>query len=347
MTGSIGYYVHHQGKGHLARALAIAARDPQLFVLLGTGLAGHTGDVPFLELQPDLPDAATWFDAYSRQASSLHYAPLANAGLRHRMATLAGWIEREKPGLIVCDVSVEIAMLARLTGTPSVHVRLGGERNDAAHLEAFRSARALLAPFHAMLDDPATLSWVRRKTVYCPGISARPAAKSATGNMILVVNGAGGAMLDGDAVAAAARATPGFQWRAIGPVMPPADSPENLTLPGWVENAEAEIANAALVIGAAGDGLVSAVIAAGKYFICLPQARPFNEQHSKAGRLQEAGAAITLQAWPPPDEWPGLIRRAMALDVARLAGLHDPDGANKAFEFLTSCLGHETAAWPH
>ena len=66
-------------------------------------------------------------------------------------------------------------------------------------------------------------------------------------------------------------------WQAIGPVSNPAASPVNLQLLGWVENADDYIAAASIVIGAAGDGVVNSVIAAGKPFICLPQDRPYGE----------------------------------------------------------------------
>ncbi len=336
MDPAIGYYVHHQGRGHLARALAIACQQPERFVLLGTGLSGNTQDVAALELASDLPDAATWFDNDGAAPRSLHYAPLGNAGIRNRMAVLANWIERTRPGLIVCDVSVEVAMLARLTATPTVYVRLNGNRTDLAHAEAFRNATALIAPFHAALDDPETPAWIRRKTAYLPGITTIKAGHLPATDVILVVNGAGGEALNGEAIAAAAIANPHFAWRTIGPVSAVAGMPANLTMLGWIADTSAELANAAIIVGAAGDGLVSAVIAAQKPFICLPQPRPFEEQHFKARRLQALGAAVALETWPDAGAWAGVIEQALRLEPSRLHALHDPDGARKAFDFLTS-----------
>ncbi len=336
MSRIIGYYVHHQGRGHLARALAIARYQPECFVLLGSGLAGQTGDVRFIELAADLPDPATYFDDYARHSASLHYAPLGHAGIRNRVAALTAWIARAQPALIVCDVSVEIAMLARLTGTPAVYVRLNGDRGDPPHCEAFRAAKALLAPFHAELDDPATPAWVREKTAYFPGIATSNRAGLSAADIILVVNGAGGEELDGETIASAARAMPAWRWRVIGPASAPLGLPANMTILGWIEHAEAEIADATVIVGAPGDGLVGAVIAAKKRFLALPQPRPFNEQHAKASRLAALGAAIALQAWPPAEAWPALIERALSLDLSPLKALHDPDGAKKACNFLTS-----------
>jgi UDP-N-acetylglucosamine:LPS N-acetylglucosamine transferase len=103
-----------------------------------------------------------------------------------------------------------------------------------------------------------------------------------------------------------------------------------------VDDAPARIAGAGVVIGAAGDGLMGGVIAAGRPFICLPQARPYGEQEAAAAQLQARGAAVVLPAWPPAAAWPTLIARARALDPARLAALHDPEGARKAAAFLVA-----------
>ncbi len=161
---------------------------------------------------------------------------------------------------------------------------------------------------------------------------AKPAR--ARRDTVLVVYGAGGPGGNGDELAKAARATPELRWRAIGSVSQPCDQPRNLGLPGWIEEADTEIAAAGVVVGAAGDGLVSAVIAAGRPFICLPQSRPFAEQLSKARRLEALGAALVLERWPDASEWPGLIAAAQALNPAALSRLHDPDGPAKTAQFL-------------
>lgn len=339
MTGPIGYYVHHHGDGHRQRALAIAQAAPHgRFTLIGTGLAGRTEGIPCLDLPDDRLTASSAFDGHDDakdRPQALHYAPSHHDGVRNRAALITDWIARERPSLIVVDVSVEIAMLARLAATPTVYVRLGGRRDDTAHLEAFRGARAILAPFHGELDDPDMPEWVRAKTRFCPGLTAasRPVEAGCPGT-ILVVYGKGGAGGDGEALAAAARALPGTNWRVIGPVSHPRSSPDNLAILGWVEDADGEIARAGLVVGAAGDGLVNAVIAIGRRFICLPEPRPFDEQIAKANRLAALGAAIVIERWPDASDWPLLLAAARDLDPGVLSRLHDRDGARHAADFL-------------
>ena len=278
----IGYYVHHHGDGHRQRALAVAQQAQGRIVLIGTGLAGRTAAVPVLELPDDRPEAASRLPARFAD-DPLHYAPLRHEGVRRRMAAVADWIVRHEPALMVVDVSVEIALLARLCGIPTVYVRLAGVRNDAPHHQTFRSARSLLAPFDSALDDPFVPAWVRDKTLYVPGLTTARAVPNPDELSVLVVNGAGGGQLDGGVIAAAAAETPELTWRVIGPIEMPGRPPPNLTSCGWVDDADREIARAGIVVGSAGDGVVSAVLAAGRPYVCLPQSRPYDEQRNKAG----------------------------------------------------------------
>ena len=337
MTPPIGYYVHHHGDGHRQRALAIASGHPQRFVLLGTRLAGRTGGLYAIDLPDDrMPDNSAFdgIDGTMSRPNALHYAPLDHDGIRARMGAIARWITEHKPSLMVVDVSVEIAMLVRLCATPVAFVRLSGRRDDVAHCEAYRAASLVIAPFARQLDDRHLPQWVRNKTVYCPGIIGTSVRGDPIKGRVLVVAGKGGEPFDGNRLAAAAAATPDHGWRVIGPATQPDRCPGNLDIGGWVDDAPREIAAAHIVIGAAGDGLVNQVIAMAKPFVCLPEARPFDEQIQKAAGLAEAGAAIVLPRWPSAEQWPRLLADALQINPHRLARLGDPEGAAKTRALL-------------
>ncbi|MET0221777.1 MAG: glycosyltransferase [Tardiphaga sp.] len=340
MTRTIGYYVHHHGDGHRQRALALAASDPTRIVMLGTGLAGRTQDVRAVDLPDDrMPQSASFdgVDGTSSRPDALHYAPLDHDGVRERMGLIVQWIAEARPGLMVVDVSVEIAMLARLCATKVAFVRLSGRRDDPAHCEAYRAASVLIAPFARQLDDMTLPSWIRDKTIYCPGIvTPRSTTVTPTPRSVLVVGGKGGAAQDGALIAAAAAATPDHHWRIIGPATPPDRCPDNLVFAGWTDDPQGEIAAAEIVVGAAGDGLVNAVIAAGAPFVCCPEPRPFDEQVQKARALQAAGAALVFDQWPSTDRWPAILADALHLDRRRLTALGDPDGAANAMAALVA-----------
>jgi hypothetical protein len=341
MSSLIGYYVHHQGDGHRQRALSIARSAPERFVLLGTSLAGRTDGPRFIPLDDDRPMTGEQVDPLSPD-DCLHYAPLGHAGVRQRIAALAEWIAHNRPALFVIDVSAEVAMLARLAGIPVVYVRLSGSRDDVAHRHAFHGAVRLLAPFHADLDDAATPAWVCQKTWYAPGIIQSRSEVRVDDSRILVVSGAGGGSWDVAALKAAAASLPDHTWRVIGQSAPSGDSPANLEFCGWVGDADQQIAGAGIVVGHAGDGLVTAVIAANRPFICLPQSRPYDEQRSKARRLALLGAAVVLERIPMTSDWPELIRRVRTLNPADQARLHRVGGSQKACEWLLAIADRST-----
>lgn len=337
MTRPIGYYVHHHGDGHRQRALAIAEALGDGITLLGTGLSGRTGAVACVDLPDDrLPSGG--FDGSDgvERPPCLHYAPVDHEGVRARTASIAWWIAEARPRLMVVDVSVEVALLCRIASVPTVYVRLNGRRDDRPHRDAFAGATALLVPFHAALDDPRTPDDIRAKSFYAPMIASVGPAAATERDLVLVVIGGGGDPSDGEQWADAARSTPHLNWRVIGPCTVPNRMPPNLELCGWVDDAERMIASAGVVVGAAGDGLVSIVIAHRRPFICIPEPRPYDEQLLKARRLAELGAAVVPQGVPLHSDWQGLIDAAIQLRSVWPDALDGAGGAGRVAEWLAA-----------
>ncbi|MEG3175583.1 glycosyltransferase [Sphingomonas sp. RB3P16] len=342
MTRAIGYYVHHHGAGHRARAAIVAGAAGGRVTLLGTGLAGKVGPHRSVELPDDrLESTFDGKDATAERPAALHYAPLDHDGIRRRVAAITRWIAEARPAVMVIDVSCEVAMLARLASVATVYVRLGGVRDDVPHREAFRGAAMLVSPFAQALDAPDTAGWVREKTLYCPGLVERPAIRAVEPGSVLVVVGQGGMASDGAAWVRAARATPDRRWTVIGQCSGPDELPGNLTLAGWVDDAPRRIAEAEIVVGSAGDGVVGAVLAAARPFICMPEARPFDEQRCKAASLVAAGAAVLCEQAESAD-WAALIAQAHQLWPEHSAALDDPAGAARLADHLLALADRTT-----
>lgn len=326
----IGYYVHHHGAGHLTRARVIREAISLPVTLLGSRI-----DADGIALADDrLGDGFDGRDQAANRPNALHYAPLDHDGIRSRVARITQWIAQARPLLMIVDVSVEVAMLARLASVPVLYVRLNGQRSDPAHLEAFRGAQSLIAPFAQEIEDPATPDWIRAKTYYAPGICPPLTAPSAPGDTVLVIIGEGGTSLTAEAITAAARSCPDRQWRVVGNLSAPSDCPGNLVLAGWTDTMADEVVRASVVVGAAGDGVVGLVIAADRPFVCIPEPRPFGEQQATASGLQRMGAAIVRTAWPAAHDWPAILASALALDPAGRRALHDPQAAKRLARWL-------------
>lgn len=333
MSGPIGYYVHHHGRGHLDRATLLADSLDHEVMLIGTGVGVGGVDLPDDRLGTEF----NGLDHDSGRPLSLHYAPLRHRGIRLRTAAMSRWFEEADPSLMVVDVSTEVAMLARLASIPVAYVRLAGLRVDQPHLEAFRSALTLVAPFHESLEHPETPEWVRRKTFYAPGLCRRPKSSERDERLITVVLGRGASRPAASRFRDMALALPDHGIEVLGEVEGATECPDNLSLRGWVEDAASAIGRSGIIVGGAGDGVTNLALASDARFICLPEARPFDEQTSKAQALQEQGAALTLGKWPDARTWPAIVDAALRLDPAASRRLDAPDGVERCARHLSEC----------
>lgn len=331
MTRPVGYYVHHQGAGHWQRAVALARRLGAFgrpCTLIGTfaGLDISDAPGPVIDLPDDRLDRSfDGQDGAGERPECFHYVPLNHPGIRARMGRIAAWAAQADPALMIVDVSVEVTLLARLLSVPSLVVRLSGNRTDPPHREAFRAASRLLAPFPEALDGGTVPAWIREKTLYGGFLGTAPAASVPDEDgRIVVVFGRGGAGGDRGALARAAAAVPERAWHVLGPVTGTGETPPNLHLHGWITDVRPHLEPAALVIGGAGDGLVTAVAGLGKRFLCLPEPRAYAEQEAKAEALERLGGAVVHRGWPEASAWPDLVARGLALDPGIVRSLADP-----------------------
>ena len=146
----IGIYAHHHGSGHVQRALSVAAAlDDEVTILTSARIRDDAvpdpGRVRVVTLPLDYDEAEGGAGPDATAGGRLHWVPLRHAGLRRRMAILAEWIDRHTPTVFWSDISVEVTLGARLTGTPVVSTVLPGRRDDAPHLLAHGVCSALVA----------------------------------------------------------------------------------------------------------------------------------------------------------------------------------------------------------
>ena len=328
----IGYYAHHHGSGHVTRMQSIAACLDEPVWGLSSLPAPAAWSQPWTRLArddtPSPSSAAATGDVTA--GGVLHWAPPLHEGLSARMAQLAGWVAQHRPRLLVVDVSVEVALLARLCGVPTVVVALPGRRLDRAHRLAYDSAEALLAPWP---EGAHTRDWPpswQDKTWSVGGISrfdGQPAAPRRLAarrprRQVLVLWGSGGRSADAGAVAAARAATPDWDWLERDPASSP--SPDL-----WGELAAADV-----VVTHAGQNAVAEVAAARRPAVVIAQARPFEEQEATAAAVSRMGAAVGLASWPGAAEWPSLLEQAATLGGDGWSRWSTGDGARKAASHL-------------
>lgn len=333
----IGYYVHHHGSGHLARMQEVARhlRSPV------TGLSSLPAPcgVPWLQLASDA-EGRTAVDETA--GGRLHWVPRHDPGLRHRAAQILDWVDRNQPDLMVVDVSVEVAVLVRLAGTPVVVMAMPGRRDDAAHVLGLDLADALVA---AWPQPSSPESWPRRwweKTHFVGAFSrfddmicSTPAPRSSAADndrQVLLLWGTGGTGPSQEQMTAAAAATPGWSWDVADGSVPS-------------DQVWSRLRSTDVVVTHGGQSAVAEVAAARVPAIVIADVRPFDEQEMTVAQLRTERLAVGAESWPAPHEWTRLLDEALALGGEGWARWSDGEGGRRTATLLDD-LAHELRGRP-
>ncbi|WP_098010956.1 glycosyltransferase [Streptomyces sp. sk226] len=337
----IGYYVHHHGSGHLHRARSIAAHSPFPVTGLSSLPAPQGWPGPWVSLpRDDDGDPATFGDVTA--GGRLHWAPVLHAGLRGRMARIAEWIAATSPALLVSDVSVEVALLARLLGTPTAVAAMRGERGDAPHRTAYDLAELLLAPWPSTLPEPGWPRHWRAKTVHTGAFSRfdgrSPAPLEARADRtrtrrVLLLMGSGGRDVSAAEIAAARAASPGWRWTTLG-------GPDGR----WEADPWPALCAADVVVTHAGQNALAECAAARRPAVVVPQERPFGEQAATGRALARDRLAVVAPRWPDATDWAALLERAYARGGDRWSRWAPGDGAARAARALADVVRRRRAA---
>ena len=325
------WYVHDVGSGHLQRTAAVLAHlDAPAVVAAGPGVdltrlprssAVDAGAI--VALPSDVPEhpAAT--------IGPWHWAP-ASPALRDRGAALAAAVAEHGCTTAVVDVSVEVAVLARMLGLRVVSLRQSGRRDDEAHRIGFASADAVWVPQHPALDPVETE--VARRATFTGAFSRldRPdgVAEPATERrrIVALLVGSGGHHLPVEAWRRGV-APPG--WRVVIAGLDERWHRDAVCSVGRVD-VEPLLRGSAVVVTAAGWASVADVVTCGARLAVVPEPRPFDEQTVRADALDRAGLAVRLPRWPTPTELADVLNRAMALEPRDWAPYYDGHGARRA-----------------
>ena len=328
-----GYFVHHQGRGHAERCAAIARALPTARPL--TIFCARDDIFPALPPQATIVRIPSLFEPTGGEAAAadwvptpatLHCAPLGWPGIRQAMAAMARWFAEADPALMICDVSAEVAQLARICSVPPVKVLQHGDRGDAGHRAAYDGAAGLLAAFHADLAQPEWDAAMRARTCFAGGLGVdtrvpeRELARQRIGvgpdeEMILVMAGGGGGGFGQAPLGVGARSRPAARWITIGPVVRDwhATEPTNIEHRGWDDNAADHVAAADLVIASTGNTTCQQILSAARPWLAVPEWRYFDEQHRKADALAAAGVAcVRLHLPSSADAWGAAIGEVLA-----------------------------------
>lgn len=335
----IGYYIHHQGRGHLHRAQALAHGLEETVTGLSSLPCPSAWQGPWVQLPRDddlgaPTDTRVNATVDTTAGDQLHWVPQGDPGLRDRAASLSSWLAGARPRLVVVDVSVEVALLIRLHGVPVVSMVLPGRRVDPAHLLGFRISAELIAawPARACGMTPGLPDDIAAR-VRCVGAISRfpvvPTAPRRPGPpRVVVLQGQGGGVLTSRTGESLRRLAPAWEWRYLG------------GCDGWVEDPSSLLRDADVVVTNAGQGSLAEVAACRRPAVVIPAQRPHDEQATTAAVL-EAGPwpALVLPSFPNTG-WPQLLEQAAVMDGNDWHDWCDGRAATRFVDLVTTPTTH-------
>lgn len=327
----IGYYVHHHGEGHLRRMLSVASHLRTPVTVLSSLSAPSGCELSWVHLsRDDTASAVVDEDA----GGVLHWVPRHDVGLCQRTLEIVRWVSQARPTLVVVDVSVEVTLLVRLTGTPVVVVAMPGARTDRPHRMAYDVAEALVAPWPRGLGVELWPPEWSAKTHYVGALGQfddrrAPDKASATGRRGVVLWGFGGPAPDSRQLGELRAATPDWTWDVAG-----AGSARTQ------EEVWAALSHADLVVTHGGQNALAETAAARIPAVLVASPRPFDEQVHSVLALDRANIAVGVTRWPDADQWPALVRRALSLGGEEWRRWTRGDGAQRAASAIDTCAEH-------
>lgn len=306
----IGWYVHHHGWGHLTRLRAVRPHLREEVTVFSS--LPRPADLPADTRWQTLPSdadpvagprgemvpAADLGDVTA--GGALHWAPIGHPGHRARLSSVADWVARHPVSAFVVDVSVEVTLLARLLGVPTVLFAQPGERTDRPHRLGYDLADRIITPW-APGTIAATALAGRDDRVRSVGAISRHDGRKRTAEpearRVLFL----GRTLDEPRLRAAIALLEADGWAIETAGTGDGDRRDDV----WPS-----LCRATVVVSAAGQNAIADLAAAGARAVVIAQERPFGEQEDTARTLADRGLALTAPAGIAPTELARLVDRA-------------------------------------
>jgi len=329
---SVGYYVHHHGTGHMQRALRIIPYITYPVVLFSSAP------------QPDnLPDNCTFValpddkvDGFDQPAeSAFMYTPFAEPIL-DRYALILDAVRRHNITCMYVDVSMEVALFAKLLGLKVGHNVMQGNRQDERHDLLYRSLDFYLSDSTPELDEtsqrhgPANVKFVGGISRY----KVQPPCKVNVVEKVVISISPLSKQFDLTKLRGTAALYPEITWDVIGG--DEVRTENNIVFHGRVADPY-DLYNAAdIVVGAGGHNTIMEQASLGNHFFCFPEDRPYEEQTIAAAALRNNILAVVYPEWPEPDDWVEVFTRGARIKIADFQRLVNDQAAAEAGAYISS-----------
>ena len=293
----IGYYAHSHGSGHSNCANIFAKIFGDSLTILTDRTYRFDNPDQVVKLENENSDGTEFIRDDFPEPRALHYAPVNLRKITRRNRAMLDAIVLKNISLLIVDVSVEVAMLARVSSIPYAYVRLQGDRSDLPHLNAFEGASFLLAYYPREMESVNTPAWIVDKTIYLGFLSQfmfdRPVSQRpvefvpSVRPIIAHISGFGGSRgFDLTPV------VEHFDIYAIGPGDDAKYHIPGIEHIGIVDDISPYIEHADIIVAACGLNVTAEILSLGKRFLAIPEKRHYGEQVHMAHNLHRLGWAV-------------------------------------------------------
>lgn len=285
----IGIYVHNRGRGYLYRVLpvirSLRERGEDVTILL-------VGSVDRSLLPPGTN--VVHLPSNLRSGTSL---PARRAAVT--------WLDRVRPEAVWVDSSPEMALAARMTGTPLVNTLAPGAREDEPHRLGCRAAEGLLAPWPPGVHA-TTVERTGRRVAEIGGLSRfeRREPEPLPRRRPTVVH------LNSSSTVGDHRF-----WRAVRHRVHRHDGADWVEIGGpdgrWHEDPWPQLSSADVVVTGAGQSSIADAACADVPLVVVPEWRPHGEHHATAEALEGMPGAAVGRYGDGPTAVAAMVRRQL------------------------------------
>jgi UDP-N-acetylglucosamine--N-acetylmuramyl-(pentapeptide) pyrophosphoryl-undecaprenol N-acetylglucosamine transferase len=318
------FYIHHHGKGHLARCEKLIPIIESL-----TSIELLTADSDFLiEIKRSFPHLpihllpSKWEGVKDTSKRTFDQAfegvPFSKGATKRASFFHHLIVDRNITGF-VSDVSAELTIYARGAGLNVLMQRHTGDIScDPTQVFAYQCANALYAPYPELFESGDFP--FKDKTSFLGMLANRVVPTSENQPGITLIHD------DKDVIAKVCKQLSHFSQpvTVIGGYQPTSSYPSNVKHIGHVDDLSANV-KTEIVICSGGNNTVCELLSAMKKLIIIPQERPYHEQFSKAANLDNIGAAVMLDPALLDDEQSVMrsIKKADALSLSTLQSFYN------------------------
>ncbi len=302
----LGYYAHYHGSGHANYANIMSKVFGKNMKIYTSSDYDFHAFADVLKLPDEDLDGTEAALSVFPTPGYLHYAPVGLEKITRRNWLMLCSFLADDIKLLIIDVSVEVAALARVSSMPYVYVKMMGQRNDAPHLYAYEGAAFLIAYYPEAMEAPATPDWVKEKTLYfgffsryslqrlteyIPTMSNKPPVPE-----ICLVKGFGGKDVSEADLSTLNRQFPQHNIIIVGPVAQKVIM-ANVHYRGVVSDIAPYVLAADLVVVHCGANTIAEMATLNARCLLMPEERPYQEQEAMADALKHLKLAFLFSEY--------------------------------------------------